>query len=738
MKKLFPFFVFGALVISTFQISIAQNSDGTDSGENIFLPQATGYSNTGYETNIYLQQDAAAKESTNGQTPAQKANGKLAGVYTGTTLSCPYSFERDLQVGSKGEDVRLLQVLLNSDRRTLIAVDGPGSQGKETTNFGDATKVAVKKFQALFIEYIGIANGRFGPRTRTVMNAICNGQTPGTTASGRGAAYDNVTSVQKDATPQGEITEIPNDKISPRASLSANVNAVDIGSSFKVVGNFSEEIKAFTPDSVIVDGGVVKEIRKLSKASYSMTITPNDDTKSVTVQIEAEKVMDLAGNPNENASNEITVKVRTAIASNNSDSASMDGLVNKIVSSAPQCNYDNNGQLITINPTTGQQVNASGCSPTKQTYASYNSSLNCYGDNGLLPSGVSEMQRCSNPNNPNNPNSACNATAQQQFLSQQQQAQSYYGYTPYMQNPCQNPNVVAATQQQAQQQAAQRAQAAQQAQMNQGLGQMLGNLLGKMGGGMFGNKGGDRNGNGGDTSRGPSGPGTTPGPGTQTSCEGIPNATDKANCEKQIALRDASIDCNDAANAKAAKCVAEDKANSELQQKILNDCKTDAAYPNTDAGLEQCLKDKISPASTPEKTNNENSKEVDVVIERLDKCSTLEEYFCTSGLKRSSYLGPAFIMKKGDKKYLLVSSHPKLLKLKKDQCIVETPNLSPQYYTKYEFIGCSSRKFTNLGVVCTAGTVSEKPKKLKDIIDMYDYTHTDDIESAGANACKPK
>lgn len=135
--------------------------------------------------NIFLHEDQRKNNNVdpNGnpylKSPAQKANGNLAGVYEGTVLACPYSFERDLNIGSKGEDVRLLQKLLNSDKRTIIAVTGAGSLGKESDSFGDATKTALKKFQALFIEYIGVANGNFGPRTRTVMNAICNSQNSG-------------------------------------------------------------------------------------------------------------------------------------------------------------------------------------------------------------------------------------------------------------------------------------------------------------------------------------------------------------------------------------------------------------------------------------------------------------------------------------------------------------------------------------------------------------------------------
>ena len=88
---------------------------------------------------------------------------------------CPYVFQKNLYIGTTDIDVKVLQQILNTDTRTMISRSGIASPGSETNYFGSATKEAVKVFQALFIEYVGIANGNFGPKTRTVMNAVCNG-----------------------------------------------------------------------------------------------------------------------------------------------------------------------------------------------------------------------------------------------------------------------------------------------------------------------------------------------------------------------------------------------------------------------------------------------------------------------------------------------------------------------------------------------------------------------------------
>jgi len=84
------------------------------------------------------------------------------------------SFTRALSFGSTGEDVRLLQKVLNSDPATQVATAGAGSPGSETTRFGPATEAAVKKFQVKY----GIATasspgyGYVGPATRAKLNSL--------------------------------------------------------------------------------------------------------------------------------------------------------------------------------------------------------------------------------------------------------------------------------------------------------------------------------------------------------------------------------------------------------------------------------------------------------------------------------------------------------------------------------------------------------------------------------------
>ncbi len=95
----------------------------------------------------------------------------LIAKMNGSVASAPAasgSFTMDLDVGSTGADVKMLQAYLNAKGFT-VAATGPGSVGYETMTFGGATKAALAKFQAA--KGIMPAAGFFGPKTRAYMIA---------------------------------------------------------------------------------------------------------------------------------------------------------------------------------------------------------------------------------------------------------------------------------------------------------------------------------------------------------------------------------------------------------------------------------------------------------------------------------------------------------------------------------------------------------------------------------------
>ena len=108
------------------------------------------------------------------------------------TMSCAYTFNTNVKLGSRGADVMNLQKVLNMYPQTQVSESGAGSPGMETSTFGPATKRAVNKFQALHLVELGITapTGNVFSGTRGLLNQVCSGSvsttptTPGTTVSG--------------------------------------------------------------------------------------------------------------------------------------------------------------------------------------------------------------------------------------------------------------------------------------------------------------------------------------------------------------------------------------------------------------------------------------------------------------------------------------------------------------------------------------------------------------------------
>lgn len=93
-----------------------------------------------------------------------------------------FRFDRHMRFRDYGEDVKYLQIILNSHPRTRLIEEGVGSPGNEVKRFGNLTKNALMEFQEMFAEEIlypwGISEptGIMEIQTKKKLNKILDGK----------------------------------------------------------------------------------------------------------------------------------------------------------------------------------------------------------------------------------------------------------------------------------------------------------------------------------------------------------------------------------------------------------------------------------------------------------------------------------------------------------------------------------------------------------------------------------
>jgi len=159
-------------------------------------------------------------------------------------------FYRELSLGSRGEDVRTLQKVLNKDDATKIRGVGEGSPGKETPYFGALTQDAVRRFQEKYRDEIltpvGLTRGTgfAGRRTLIVLVRIGGGEKVSQDA--RRIASDEIDISSKQGTTTGiERTETGSSNVNPNLK-NLDIFLATLRSTLVEQGKTKKEIEIIT------------------------------------------------------------------------------------------------------------------------------------------------------------------------------------------------------------------------------------------------------------------------------------------------------------------------------------------------------------------------------------------------------------------------------------------------------------------------------------------------------------
>jgi len=226
----------------------------------------------------------------------QLLGGQQTTQTTGTTISgipAGFQFTTNLKQGSTGNDVKYLQILLNSDTATSI-----GNAGKETTYFGAMTKAAVVKFQNKYASEVltpyglSAGTGFFGSASRTKANALIGagvgtgtGTGTGTTTPATGAYTVSLAANQ----PTGTLGEGSAYNPVLKVSVSAGATAQTITS--VTVQRTGLSIDTNVAGVLVADENGVRHGNIVTFASNSATISFANDP--ITVAAGATKVISI-------------------------------------------------------------------------------------------------------------------------------------------------------------------------------------------------------------------------------------------------------------------------------------------------------------------------------------------------------------------------------------------------------------------------------------------------------------